>query len=92
MPKLTEHDFKLGRVTRDDGSIFALYLHHEFDMFQICLEVCMNGYDVAIYDQKKDLVEPKICTNIKGAFQRKTAIRKALAIATEMKNRHTQNS
>ena len=32
--------------------------------FEICIEPCLDGYDVAIYDQNLNLLEPKQCTNI----------------------------
>lgn len=35
---------------------------------EICLEPCLNGCDVAVYDKRKDLLEPKYCTNLNRVF------------------------
>lgn len=37
------------------------------DKYELCLEPCLNGFDVAIYKRSNlNLVIPKRCTNIKG--------------------------
>jgi len=40
------------------------YMSYEVKGFEICLEPCLNGCDVAIYDDKQDLLEPKVCTGL----------------------------
>lgn len=41
------------------------YYKYEFDKYQICIEPCLNGFDVAIYDTENlSLLEPKRCTNV----------------------------
>lgn len=43
------------------------------DVVEICLEPCLNGYDVAIYNYKnKDLLMPKICTDFDRSIVKKT--------------------
>lgn len=33
---------------------------------EICIEPCFNGADIAVYDLKYNLLEPKFCTNLKN--------------------------
>jgi hypothetical protein len=80
MKKLTPEDF----VVKGSGDV--AWLSHEFKGYEICIEPCMNGYDVALYDQSRDLVGNKICTKIDPeSMDRVTfylfACRKALKIA-----------
>lgn len=41
------------------------YMTFKNDKFEICLEPCLNGCDVAIYDLEQNLLEPKKCTDLK---------------------------
>lgn len=63
MKKLKFEDFELA-ITMDRH----LYKSFEFNGYEICLEECLNGFDVAIYklgpdERIADLVEPKKCTD-----------------------------
>lgn len=58
---------------------------------EICLEPCLNGYDVAIY-QDQELIESKQCTRLSMQDQlndKKAAITKALVIANEFYEKYT---
>lgn len=55
MKKLTFKDFD------EKGG----YVSWRGKRIEICLEPCFNGCDVAVYDLKQNLLEPKYCTNIK---------------------------
>lgn len=54
MKTITFADFK-----KEDG-----YMSYKNDKFEICLEPCFNGCDVAIYDVDQNLLKPKVCTNV----------------------------
>ena len=55
---------KLGRndFQNKDG-----YLSFKNGYCEICIEPCLNGADIAVYDLGQELFEPKICTNL-GEF------------------------
>ena len=36
---------------------------------EVCLESCLNGYCVGIYDKDRDLLGKKTCTNIDGVAE-----------------------
>jgi len=89
MKKLT-----LGSFTRkgEEGS-FNHFFSYKNDKHEICLESCVGGYDVAIYDLEQNLLKPKECTNINmsegivfAGFSMMTgeAIDKAIKIANKM--------
>ena len=60
MKKLTLGDFKrLG----GPGS-FAHYFSYKNDKYEVCLESCLGGYCVGIYDLNKNLIGDKTCTKI----------------------------
>lgn len=65
MANLTFKDFELAVTI---GENRALYYSFTFKDYEICLEKCLNGFNVAIYkvgpdERICDLVEPKKCTN-----------------------------
>ena len=41
------------------------YLSYKTDRHEICLEPCLNGWDVALYDLEQNLIGDKYCTNVK---------------------------
>ena len=49
----------------EEGKLLAKdYFSYKCGDFEICLEPCLNGYDVAIYrGEQKDIVGEKKCTN-----------------------------
>lgn len=52
---------------------------------EVSLESCLNGYDVALYDENQNLLQPKRCTNLKELLSDHTvALSKALEIANQM--------
>lgn len=42
------------------------YFQYDGDGFHICLEPCLNGCDVAVYDKDLMLLEPKFCCDLPG--------------------------
>jgi hypothetical protein len=50
----------------EPGSFAHTFTHVLPDGRQICLESCMSGYCVGLYDQKQELLVKKTCTNIEG--------------------------
>lgn len=61
---LTEKDFKINRAYN--------YYSYKNNEIEICLEPCLNGFDVALYDLNRCLLKEKICTNLKdkGIYSR----------------------
>ena len=63
---------------------------------EVCLESCLNGYDVAIYDREGgSLIGEKTCTNIEGMIEAPSeALEKAVEIANQkledLKNEKTK--
>ncbi len=57
----------LGNFTREgqQGS-FGHHFSYKDGEYEVCLEACLNGYDVAIYDNKQNLIGEKECTNTEG--------------------------
>ncbi len=52
------------------GSFGHYFSHILPDGKEVCLEACLNGYDVAIYDKEGgDLIGEKTCTNIEGMIE-----------------------
>jgi len=56
---LTIKDFKI--VYTEDG---GHYFSYRRAVYEICLEACANGYDVAVY-KSGNLQKPKKCTDFK---------------------------
>ncbi len=52
---------------------------------EVCLESCLNGYDVAIYNKENgELIGDKTCTNLKAEeYEFWDAIDKAIEIANQ---------
>lgn len=56
------------------GSFRHYFSHILPDGKQVCLEACLNGYDVAIYDREGgDLIGEKTCTKIQGMLESQVA-------------------
>ncbi len=53
------------------------------DGVEICLEPCINGFDVAVYDLNMNLLEPKHCLNLTPPFAQETALVMALIKANK---------
>lgn len=76
------------------------YLRHEFigwdaNIYEVCLEQCLNGFDVAVYIKSAlgyELAERKYCTNVDlkpgDGIDLLEALTRALAMATIFKNRY----
>lgn len=60
MQELRLEDFTKHEVIGTFGYYFSKFLP---DGREVCLESCLNGFDVAIYDQNKDLIGEKTCTD-----------------------------
>jgi len=89
--KLTLGSFKREGIQGSFGHYFSYIMP---DGKEVCLEACLNGYDVAIYDKKGgDLIGEKTCTNIQGMLESQIApgfsimtgeaLEKAIKIANE---------
>lgn len=65
-------------VVLDSGDF---YFSYKFNRKEICLEKCLNGFDVAIYDDNQGLLEPKVCTNSDGSETAKSIVARAVSIA-----------
>jgi hypothetical protein len=90
MKKLTIKDFEFRELVSSFGYWYMCKLE---DGRGVCLERCLNGYDVAIYDTKLDLIGKKVCTDmvephaIEAMFMRtisREAVDKAIEIANEL--------
>jgi len=91
----------LGSFTRKGvvGSLGHYFSHIMPDGKEICLETCMGGYCVALYDKEGgNLIGEKTCTNLEGYelsfigenFNMRTgeALEKAIEIANEQIGNH----
>lgn len=65
MKKLTLGNFKR---EGSQGSFRHCFTYTDTNGFEVCLESCLNGYDVAIY-KNKELLMDKQCTNIEGMVE-----------------------
>jgi hypothetical protein len=89
--KLCLGDFKREGISGSFGHYFSYIFE---DGRELCLESCLNGYDVAIYDKEKNLIGEKICTEIVGMLEMQIipgfsmgtgiALEKAIKIANNM--------
>lgn len=70
-----------------DGG-FSWYYSYKTDSVELCLERCLNGYDVALYDNHQELLYPKVCTNLTGLYSSLEAIRRALTLAEGLVKRY----
>lgn len=87
-------ELKLGSFRREGppGS-FGHYFSWKNNEIEVCLESCLSGYEVAIYDLNKDLIGEKTCTKIEGMLESQIvpgfsmgtgeAIEKAIKIANK---------
>lgn len=84
MNKLTTGHFK----RQGEAGSFGHYFSYKDELgYEICLEACLNGYDVAIY-KDMGLVGEKECTNIEGIMPGFSAMSgEALNKAVEITNR-----
>lgn len=65
MKKITFKDFQLAVTVSQPAKFYHSY---EFDDYELCLEPCLSGFDVALYRKGPDeriagLVEEKKCTD-----------------------------
>lgn len=80
------------------GSFQHVFTHKLPDGGEICLEACLNGYDVGVYDKDLNLIGEKECTNIPGmeeaqimpGFSMGTgeALEQAVQIANKLGKKH----
>jgi len=62
----------------------AFYLYTDGDI-QICLEPCMSGMCVSIYDSQNWILAPKLCTEMPG-YPKQVIRDKAVALANILHN------
>ena len=67
-PDIRKKELSTSSFKRIGGMGNQGYFSYKDDKYEICLEPCMNGYEVAIYDLRQDLLKPKICTNLEGSM------------------------
>jgi hypothetical protein len=61
------------------------YFSYVEDEIEICLERCLNGFDIAVYDKAaKFLLLEKRCTNLSNERSYLESLAAAIAIANEM--------
>jgi hypothetical protein len=89
MKPLSPTDFK--KITLEGGYSYFSYKHPNFE---ICLEPCLNGFDVAIYSNEQELLDSKQCTDMElpDAMDKTSqfiVIARALKIANELMNKHS---
>ena len=90
MKKPTLGSFKREGQPGSFGHYFACFLD---DGREVCLESCLNGYDIAVY-RDKELIGEKVCTNIEGMLEMQImpgfsigtgeALEKAIKIANKL--------
>ena len=51
------------------GSFGHTFTHFTEDGREVCLESCLGGYCVGIYDKHKNLIGEKACTEIEGMLE-----------------------
>lgn len=86
MNKLTIQDLTYEESADTYGYRYFKVLNNGWE---ISIERCLNGYDVALYDGNLDLIGEKICTNVPDAngvnlIRQAEIFFKALEIANEL--------
>lgn len=66
MKKLTIGSFKR---EGQQGSFQHYFKHITEDGREVCLEACLEGYCVGIYDKEQSLIGEKTCTKIEGMLE-----------------------
>lgn len=66
MKKLTIGSFKR---EGSQGSFGHTFTHFTEDGREVCLESCLSGYCVGIYDKEQNLIGEKTCTEIDGMLE-----------------------
>lgn len=58
----------IGSFTRkgEPGSFAHYFTTKLEDNREVCLEACLNGYCVGVYDENQNLIGEKTCTDING--------------------------
>lgn len=66
------------------------YFSYEWrNIYEICIEPCFNGFDIAIY-RSKHLLEPKQCTNLPESNNISVALGIAITIADKLYKTYTK--
>lgn len=95
MSKLKREHF-----TRVDLDPHHYYYSFSVPGFEICLELCAGGFDVLIYNEHKEQLEPRRCINSEGYLESMDAIfgdrkdedwDKALVIAGELLEKYVKD-
>ena len=91
MKKLTIKDFE---KMESGAGMPVTYRHYTGNLRQVCLEPCLDGYCVGVYDDSEWLIGEKKCTNLPnnleggglkfGEEAHPLALEKAIEIANEM--------
>ena len=64
-PEITRSDFHRVDLKGMGGRYYYSYSDRWLGI-ELCLEACLNGFDVAMYNKDNFLIGKKICTNLKG--------------------------
>lgn len=84
MKELTLIDFEPILIADTSCSYFSKVLLWKGKTIEICIEPCLNGFDIAFYDEDKELIGPKKdCTNIKKTDKIFEGFTKALEIVNK---------
>ena len=87
--QLTFDDF---HEVKEKDSIIDYYSYTIFETgHEICIEPCMNGFCVGIYDKNKWLIAPKKCTNM-NPWTLPKALNMAVEFARELGVEYGHNS
>ncbi len=66
------------------GTYHAYFSHTLEDGREVCIEPCLNGFDIAIYNLDKDVIGEKTCTNMDGyQYQLIEAMKRAIEIVNQ---------
>lgn len=89
MSMVTIHDFERVRI---GSGLPEMLRHYTKDGREVCLEPCMDGFCVGIYDDEEELIGEKRCTKLGqptgelvfGEEVHEDALKEAVRIANEM--------
>lgn len=72
-------EFKYIPINDYDG-----YYSYRGDGYELCLEPCLNGFDVGLYSHEGELLFPVKCTRLTGIYTQSRAYKSAIIIILEL--------
>jgi len=85
--KMKKAKLTLDNFTRNHDYNYLYYYYKDSKGFprELCIEPCLSGFCIGIYNSKQLLIKPKVCTNLDPLISNhKTIIERALEIANKM--------